>query len=744
MDFYKKISANKSKESPGVFLSQKQCKCVSLQAITNTAIKDNNKKMLKELVEEINGHLADLRSFTDNSNQKYSDTRDRLIKEFEECLIKTVNSTSLNILNPVNAQLQELNNLTNVAIKENNYDQLQKLSERMERNITILKEIPEVKTARHSQNGDNKTLEVFNKYSSLLNKVRQYLDAIKLSAASEGHPEEKPVEDLTQPPQSGNAVVLNEVEEKLKLMRQKRLNRQSVLVNEQTKLMEKRSRENSPKNSGKNSETSSQLVISSSRENVKPFQYKAATIVAEKNQLRSEEKEKPKPVEKSELPLSKRELPSSNRGSYGQDEHTLIKSFAERQIENARNQQPSKRTIKHSNSSKTSPPRTPTQIRKIFNSFNCVQKSDVNHRSIEDLPSEFKSPFEQQLKNFQLKTTGFKEKFEVEKDASTDWRSRSISSSRSNSFKSSAKPEDGPIYENPPAIPPRNPVSATQKPEKSSVSIQKLVVFKRNDPQYHEEDGDENLVVKDVAKSVCIGQTAPTDLNTASRGSLHLDAHMISPQEASDVAITIRRDKTSAAVAPSSPERNSFSTFKSSNEWNKETVAVENPLYDFPVLKNEAITKETLKSLPEVVTTEIKPEVIKSEAKSSEFNTLDFIIGRRNRKPSYRRQLSNSTDHKFQMLQPDISKLEFAIQMYKGLKRDEDYLTLDKTLSKYYVKVNEVPASSSFDKMEKESLLERLNKAHKDLKKRVERNEDVMRRVLEEQVVMIGQKHGIA
>ncbi|XP_066246647.1 uncharacterized protein [Euwallacea similis] len=738
MDFYKKISANKRKESPGSFLAEKQCKCVSLQAIINAAIKNNNKKMLKELVEEINGHLADLRSFVDNSDQKYNDKRDRLIKEFEECLVKSVNSSSLNILNPLNAQLQELNNLTNVAIRDNNYEQLQKLAERMERNITILKEIPEVKTARHSQNGDGKTLEVFNKYSSLLSKVLQYLNAIKLSVAPEAKPEEAPVEDQAQRPLLGSMVALNEVEEKQKVIRQKWFNRQSMFVNEQTKLAQKRSRENSPENSGETLENSSQPAIKpiQSRENIKPSQYKAAAKVAEKNQSR---------VEKSELPLSKRELPSSNRNSYGQDQNTHIKSFAERQIENARNQQPCKGTLKHSNSTKTTPPRTPTQIRKIFNSFNCVQKSDVNHRSTEDLPGEFSSPFEQELKSFQLKVTGFKEKMEENRDDFRDWPSRSIPSSRSNSFKSSVKPEDEPIYENVPALPPRNSILAIQKPDKSSVSIQKPVPFKRKNTQHHEEDRDGSLVVKSVEKSVCIGQTASTGPNPSTRASLHLDTLMIHPQKASDVAITIRRDKKSAAVASRSPERKSFSTFRSSNESDKEAIAVANPLYEVPVLKTETVLKDPRKSLPEVAMEETKPEVIKSQAKSSEFNTLDFIIGRCNRKTSYRRQHSSSTDHnKFLILQPDITKLEYAIKMYKGLKRDEDYLTLDKTLTKYYLKINEVSASSAFNKMEKESLMERLNKAHKDLKKRVEQNEDVMRRILEEQVIMIGQKHGIA
>lgn len=56
--------------------------------------------------------------------------------------------------------------------------------------------------------------------------------------------------------------------------------------------------------------------------------------------------------------------------------------------------------------SKTTPPRTPTQIRKIFNSFNSCVLGASNSKSIEDLPGEFNSPFEHELKKVQLKNTG--------------------------------------------------------------------------------------------------------------------------------------------------------------------------------------------------------------------------------------------------------------------------------------------------------------------------------------------------
>lgn len=91
-----------------------------------------------------------------------------------------------------------------------------------------------------------------------------------------------------------------------------------------------------------------------------------------------------------------------------------------------------KASLKTSNSTKTTPPRTPTQIRKLFNSFTCVQKTNSQHKSIEDLPGEFKSPFERELKNIQLKSTGLKHK----KDEVTNLPQQS----QENSQNSNSKP----------------------------------------------------------------------------------------------------------------------------------------------------------------------------------------------------------------------------------------------------------------------------------------------------------------
>lgn len=72
----------------------------------------------------------------------------------------------------------------------------------------------------------------------------------------------------------------------------------------------------------------------------------------------------------------------------------------------------------------------------MFNSFTCVQKANSQHKSIEDLPGEFKSPFEQELKNIQLKSTGRKPRMDEEASQTneTSQNSNSKPASRSGSF----------------------------------------------------------------------------------------------------------------------------------------------------------------------------------------------------------------------------------------------------------------------------------------------------------------------
>lgn len=220
-------------------------------------------------------------------------------------------------------------------------------------------------------------------------------------------------------------------------------------------------------------------------------------------------------------------------------------------------------------------------------------------------------------------------------------------------------------------------------------------------------------------------------------------------REPTNVAIVIKRD--SNTVVPVA-QRNSFTTFKDSTENSNDLLdAVENPIYGMINPSYVQLPSKEEDNYVNVNLDRTSSESIAEDSSSKEeptfvntgFNTLDYFVAKRGRKPSYRREASLD-GNKFVILQPDIAKLEFAIGLYKGLKRDEDYLILDKMLSKYYVKIDEVPATTAFEKIKKESLRERLNQAHKDLKNKVEDNENVMKRIFEEQVNMIGKKYGLS
>lgn len=221
--------------------------------------------------------------------------------------------------------------------------------------------------------------------------------------------------------------------------------------------------------------------------------------------------------------------------------------------------------------------------------------------------------------------------------------------------------------------------------------------------------------------------------------------------EPTDVAIVIKRE--SNTVVPVA-QRNSFTTFKDPMESSNELLAVENPIYGIINTSYHADVQLPPKEDGNYVDVNFNRSCTENIAEDPSskgettfvdigFNTLDYFVAKRGRKPSYRREASLD-GNKFVILQPDIAKLEFAIGLYKGLKRDEDYLMLDKMLSKYYVKIDEVPATTAFEKIKKESLRERLNQAHKDLKNKVEENENIMKRIFEEQVNLIGKKYGLS
>ncbi|CAG9773755.1 unnamed protein product [Ceutorhynchus assimilis] len=704
MDFYKKIVKTKDVNS---VLSEKEYKCVSLQAISTEAIKENNKKTLKDLVEEINGHLTDLQAiYNDIKEPRNKEKCDKLIKQYQECLVKIVNNKFSDVVITITRQLNNWEALTNEAIRENNLEELNELVDRMERNFEVMKEIPEVKRARSMENGDEKILEIINKYKAQLNKAMGHIIAQKRIISGPVLLQEKLVEEKTLelteplPVAKPNKIVLNEVEERLKQMRQKRLNRLSTFVDQQTKLSEDRSRENALKTSQKKCESLSELV--EKVENEPAIKSNAAPYKANKVQekvvraseqtvfAKPEEKEKGKIIEaitlqgglrsnsfiKAETIISPKTSSNIDHAHQSSSDYnnfrksSVTRSFAERQIENARNQM-EKPKVKQQ--SKTPPRSPPTQIRKIFNSLNsCVLGANVHQKSIEDLPSEYNSHFEQELKNVKLKSTKWNDGVEQEQ-----------STGRYPGFKEKEHfgERELPKAQEPiPVLPPRVPL---EKSTATSIIGQK----------------DSNIHKIPIEKSASQSQIASSsEKNLSWRKSLDCDA-IIRPQKPlENVTITVKRDSSSLPASEKYP----FTTFKSNLNENN---AFETPLY---AIVN---TKEDIESAIE----ESKRKI---------------------------RKLSNDSN-RFIVLEPMIAKLEFAIRTFKGLKRDDDYYWLDKLLSKYYVKVDEVTASTAFDEIEKQNLLERLKKASKDLEKRANKNEVILKIVLEEQVIMIGMKYGL-
>ncbi|KAL1494545.1 hypothetical protein ABEB36_010126 [Hypothenemus hampei] len=554
MDFYKKVAKNRDSAN---LINEKEYKCAGLEAIIGEALKENNQKCLKELVEEANGHLNDLKMFK-TMGGKQEEKCEQLIKRFEACLVRIAKNES-DILEPLNGQLQELQELTNTALNKKDTGELRKLTERMNRNIGIIREIPEVKK------GDAKLMAVLHKYTSLLDEVTSYLN------------------QMTSLPQStDNKVSLNEVEEKIKFMRQKRLDRLSTFVNEQTKLAEQRT---------------------FSSETFGLEQVKSSAL-------------------KPEILVSKREIP--------------MQSFAEKHIERARNNT-TETTLKQSNSSKVTPIGTPTPIRKIFHSFNCAQKSNTKEGNEDNSDDEFINPFTRELKNFSFKNTKV------------------------------IKQENNITTPTPVAL------KRTLKPVRGLKPLQTNT------------------------------DNTPTEQKRSSLPS--------PPTPPPPYTIVIKRDSTNSNNSKNL-NRHSFTTFRDQDDEieqkeekkEKHTItAVENPLYD----------------------------TVGFKLSESEFATLM----RKSRKNSNR----------IHQLEPDITKLEYVITLYRGLKRDPDYLELDKALTKFYVKVNKISTEDgSMEMIEKGLLMARLNKAHQDLKKRVEKNEEIMKNIFLESVLMIAKIHGIA
>ncbi|XP_050299489.1 uncharacterized protein LOC126738277 [Anthonomus grandis grandis] len=773
MDFYKKMV--KPKDPNGV-LSEKEYKCASLQAIINEAIKENNKRHLRDLVEEVNEHLADLRAI--KNDVKNQDKCNKIIKQLEDCLIKIANQNDVfhDVMATIQAQLQELQNLTNRAIRDESLDELKRLAERMEGNIAIVKEIPEVKGAISGDNRNEKVLEVVNQYTSLLNKALEHINRqSKVISAP------IPVEDIlnkseVQSPFKQNKVALNEVEEKLKLMRQKRLDRLSTFVDQQSKLSGERIKENATDHGAKITEKIGNERLESvemsepergsfkvekvretgatsnfgkgvrhellahpekvqkektfgknSSSDVKPGFVSglrnsfgkgpvSGSTAKSGNSVRPREPAPPPPLNNYKTTPEKpmRQILEETQGNTPNIREisrnsVVTKSFAERQIEHAKNQ----------NASKLTPPRTPTNIKKkFFNSINCVLGS--SSKSIEDLPDEFKSPFERELKNVHLKSASRLEHKEKDnllvEDAGAKVR-------RSSSDRSQEKSEQTIKTLTRDEIPPLLPL------RKNKIPLERPVIpIEKSTSQCH-------LVSKPRANK---GEVSAEEAirKKVWRTSLDFDTVMIRRAEPiEECTITIKRDSNNT-IEPTT-ERCSFTSFKSTTD-----NSIENPLYELIDNLNPAPAIRRKDSLH-------LDNLLLSAKTSSSSNVLDLVHDENHRKlrrsSSILRKDSQSSviPNKFLITEPIISKLEQAILYFRGLKRDDDYFWLDKLLSKYYVKVDEIETKTAFDQIEKNNLLERLRKANKNLEVKVNHNEDMLKKVFQEQVEILGKKYMI-
>lgn len=202
--------------------------------------------------------------------------------------------------------------------------------------------------------------------------------------------------------------------------------------------------------------------------------------------------------------------------------------------------------------------------------------------------------------------------------------------------------------------------------------------------------------------------------------------------------ITIKRNSSSTEHAAN---RCSFSTFRTSSESVQEddSLAVDNPVYQM-VDKSEPSTFSISRQNSVKVDNMLMAAADK-EPSDFKFNTLDFIIRKQSRKISCRN--ANANTSRIEALEPDIRKLEFIINIYRGLKRDDDYMLLDKALTKYYLKVNEIRTETGRDSLEKQKLLSRLKKAHDDLNAKVRKNEEILMSILTEQVTMVAKNYEI-
>lgn len=174
MDFYKKRNKTGAQE----VLIEKEYKCASLQAITNETVKQSNYKRIKELIQEINGHLTDLRGIRIDNDDKSEKKRQNLIELFEGCLYKLLQpKQSDDIFIKLNSQLEDIRKQCNNAIQERSVEDLRKLSTRAERNLQVLKNLDK----STDKNAADDYALLIGRYEELYNIIKNHFNSERIS-----------------------------------------------------------------------------------------------------------------------------------------------------------------------------------------------------------------------------------------------------------------------------------------------------------------------------------------------------------------------------------------------------------------------------------------------------------------------------------------------------------------------------------------------------------------------------------
>ncbi|XP_060522106.1 uncharacterized protein LOC132699426 [Cylas formicarius] len=582
MDYLQK-KFKKSQDSAGV-VSEKEYKYASLQAVLKETVKEGSRRQLKELVEEVNSHLTDLRGLSDEKDLRIRERTQYLIDKYEECLVKLLN-------------------------------------------------------------GEVKQAQVDN----------------------EVKPEPK--------------IAFNEVEQKLKLMRQKRLNRLSTFVNEQTKLSEQRSElaRIEDRQEIKSTRESKEHTCDIDRDDKIAFRRSepdqnsnfARNSAGKVAEIRSSFGKAAGPTEKIVMPRAQSRTPAP------------IKELPKIQFKLPQNQ-----------TKGLDSPRTPTQMRKLFNSFS----SCVTDQKPVTSPEDPRDAFLQEIKQLQLRRPNVQH------------------SEDADSFvQEHRKSPRQPIA----VCPPRIPSKPTSKVDPMTKSVE--------EPKADSENANALKRVSSGPGSLSIPDPDPLDFTIMS----------------------VRRSNLGESFG--STDRSSFSTFRSSKDSFKglpEEKILDTPAY--VEVQSAADDSEIEKSVADLLK---HASIIRSLLGNKHGEDIQKIGSYRELLDNLNRQLRDVTRKiesqlgasveldGINSLRDEVFHLQKSINSFKGLRRDLEYLVLASSLSKIKMELNDMPSRSEEAELRRVGVLERVTAAEAKLEDRVDSNERTLMLILKTQVSMLGDKY---